>query len=725
MATLTPGNRLWFYQLFSERIGLSRQVPLSAVEEVIAAEGVAMADVGCADARELMEALAPFIKLTVFKKGRTYVTVVPQPEWDAVLARAKEAKPAQPATGAKSWRHKKSSKDPQPAKPKPRRKRGRKAAEGEAKRAGETAEQAAETDGQAAPSHQEPEADVNATTTHEVVGQGPESSPASSEEASAPTTAAGLELTTAPSTVAAPTAQAEPSSAADQAARLSPAPPTEEVPQPEQAAPAGPEPADQAESEPEQPEAPSLASQPTPEAPKPEPSIHFTITYDPYEGLDDAVDTSEETADLTTDGNAATPVPEGAVAHAEPTPAPKAPADSGKPTKAQAKTEPRPTPAPAEPAVPAVVRRPEPVSPVTLQADLPQSLSAEAHMKDEVLRLLWDLVPLGTDVAAVLDEDWRVARSTGRLAGTRSRVTFPLRYLHEDGATHVEVTLRRTARPVAGKRWSVAFVDGRDSVDADAAASPEGLAAEREGAWQLLGGRDRATTASPQRELEQAIVIGSWDSLLECLASVAAPEDWGESRSILRELACVTFHRIMREGKLAVADDGSAAAFDTGLMTPVQQDVCALLAPHAGDIPWELAGFYPADAPELAAVGKVLQPASFMASLADVTLPTGASVQLSPQVEEALGEEAAWHLDHALRLVRHSYRLVAPAYDPETEAICLLVPLAVRTAAHADRALALSPDGQAGWVGTVLLTLDEARACARPLCAEMPSWLAR
>lgn len=718
MATLTPGNRLWFYQLFSEKIGLSKQVPLSAVEEVISAEGVAMEDVGCADARELMEALAPFAKLTVFKKGRTYVTVVPQPEWDAILARAKEAKPAQPATGAKSWKHKKSSKDPQPAKPKPRRKKGKKPAEGETEHAGETAGQVAEADGQAAASPQEPEADMAAPATHKQVEHEP-----SSAEVTAPTLAADLEPTTAPSTVAAPTAQAEPSSAADQAARLSPAPPAEEVPQPEPtvpvapepAAPAGPEPAGQAEG---RPDAPEPAPQSAPEAPKPEPSIHFTITYDPYEGLDDEMAAEAEATAPAADGSAAAPAPGNLAATAGP-----APADKGKPARPQAGSQ--PAPAPAEPAVPAVVRHPEPVSPVTLQADLPQSLSAEAHMKDEVLRLLWDLMPLGTDVAAVLDEDWRVARSTGRLAGTRSRVTFPLRYLHEDGASHVEVTLRRTARPVAGKRWSVAFVDGRDSVDVDAAASPEGLAAEHEGAWQLLGGRDRATTVSSQRELEQAIVIGSWDSLLECLASVAAPEDWGEGRSILRELTCVTFHRIMREGKLAVADDRSAAAFDTGLMTPVQQDVCALLAPHAGDIPWELAGFYPADAPELAAVGKVPQPAGFMASLADVTLPTGASVRLSPQVEEALGEEAAWHLDHALRLVRHSYRLVAPAYDPETEAICLLVPLAVRTAAHADKALALSPDGQAGWVGTALLTLDEARACARPLCAEMPSWLAR
>ena len=114
-----------------------------------------------------------------------------------------------------------------------------------------------------------------------------------------------------------------------------------------------------------------------------------------------------------------------------------------------------------------------------------------------------------------------------------------------------------------------------------------------------------------------------------------------------------------------------------------------------------------------------------MSSLADVALPTGANVWLSPEVEAKLGDDAAWYLSHALHHARVSYRVLAPAYDPETEALCLLLPLRVNTAARADRALALSPDGKGGWLGCALLSLDEAYACARPVCAEQPAWLAR
>ena len=119
-----------------------------------------------------------------------------------------------------------------------------------------------------------------------------------------------------------------------------------------------------------------------------------------------------------------------------------------------------------EPAKPAVYldvhSSPAGTPPVQLQSDLPQFFSTDVHCKDATLALLYRVLPLNEDIMALLDEDWRVARSTGMLSGTRSKVTFPLRYLREDGSAPVEVTLRRTARPVAGKRWSLAYIDGDD-----------------------------------------------------------------------------------------------------------------------------------------------------------------------------------------------------------------------------------------------------------------------
>jgi len=75
----------------------------------------------------------------------------------------------------------------------------------------------------------------------------------------------------------------------------------------------------------------------------------------------------------------------------------------------------------------------------------------------------------------------------------------------------------------------------------------------------------------PIREFAQLVLIGTWDELLSELAATIVPERWdypGETdRAILREYVVVTFHRIVREDKLAVAAGGSLASFDTGLVT--------------------------------------------------------------------------------------------------------------------------------------------------------------
>ncbi|WP_303132455.1 hypothetical protein, partial [uncultured Olsenella sp.] len=124
MPKMTAGNRLYFYQLLSTRIGTLRQVPLAQVEELFEAEDLRPEDVGAPDIQGVMELLHDFVRLTVFKKGRVYVTVQPQEDWDAVLARAAgqvAGEKAAPVAGARSWKHKKSNKDPKPAKPRHQR----------------------------------------------------------------------------------------------------------------------------------------------------------------------------------------------------------------------------------------------------------------------------------------------------------------------------------------------------------------------------------------------------------------------------------------------------------------------------------------------------------------------------------------------------------------------------------------------------------------------------
>ena len=130
---MTPGNRLYLYQLLSTKIGIGRQVPLSQVEELLDKDGIDIMGLGYEGVREFVEELDDFMRLTIFKKGRVYATVTAHEAFDAILARLNEsaatsgkdagegaATTAGKPTGAKTWKHRKSNKDPKPAKPRVR-----------------------------------------------------------------------------------------------------------------------------------------------------------------------------------------------------------------------------------------------------------------------------------------------------------------------------------------------------------------------------------------------------------------------------------------------------------------------------------------------------------------------------------------------------------------------------------------------------------------------------
>lgn len=133
---MTPGNRLYLYQLLSTKIGIGRQVPLSQVEELLDKDGIDVMGLGYKGVRELVEELDDFMRLTIFKKGRVYATITAHEAFDAMLARLNKsvatggkdvgggaATTAGKSTGAKTWKHRKSDKDPKPAKPRVRQRR--------------------------------------------------------------------------------------------------------------------------------------------------------------------------------------------------------------------------------------------------------------------------------------------------------------------------------------------------------------------------------------------------------------------------------------------------------------------------------------------------------------------------------------------------------------------------------------------------------------------------
>ncbi len=79
---LTPNNRIYLYQLLSRELGCGTQTFMPAVEEALARDRMTSDDLGFESTRALLEALEEFVKLTVFKGGRIYATVMAQPAWD-------------------------------------------------------------------------------------------------------------------------------------------------------------------------------------------------------------------------------------------------------------------------------------------------------------------------------------------------------------------------------------------------------------------------------------------------------------------------------------------------------------------------------------------------------------------------------------------------------------------------------------------------------------------
>ena len=379
-------------------------------------------------------------------------------------------------------------------------------------------------------------------------------------------------------------------------------------------------------------------------------------------------------------------------AEPEPEPAPAAPEPSIKLTiMFDPDPDPEPEPAPVSAAIPTPAPAPAPARPERAHADLPQDFYADVRCPDEQLSTLYQLLPADVDPMATLEEDFRLARSTHALEGTRSNVTFPLRYQRADGSP-VTVTLRRTARAQAGKHWTLAEVTG----DAPETVGLEGLSSCVEGAWRAFASdEDAAAATSPEDELARYAVLGSWDRLLADLAGAAEAENWGTDLHVLKDFLTMTFHRERLQGRLAVTDDGSSAAFDTGLLSPEGEPICAVLEPRDGDIAWELACFSTNACARAASYGEA------------------PSVQT---VIDALLAANSMDLRRLAQRLARNPRTMALAYDAVADEVRVLLP------GKNDALVVDLADNTAQITGHV--SLEDAYSCARVVSSDQPGWLA-
>lgn len=418
--TLSLGNHIYLYRLLRDAIGCGKQTFMTQVEEALAAGDMVAYDLGFESTRELLEELNDCIKLTVFKGGRLYATVIANEAWDAALAKG-EDKPKAVKGAKQSYKKKKrGEKDLKAVRPK------------HVKRP-------------------EPEAMV------EVV---PEPEPEAEIEVA-------IEVTAEAETSIAATTDPEAISEQEATAELNEAPKStteEAADQPETPALQNSDVfGDEAEDDQSDEPADQGATESTPQ-----PAISLTVVYDPENanaGITTMASTPVEAKSSVENENAAQVEVETVAADA---PAIVKPADST--TRPEATPEPAPViesvpaaacdqiPAPAPASAPAAAPAPAPAAPA-IPEDFPVDFATEVFCPGPLLHQLSTYLPYGADTLGIVGEYYWIARECGTIEAARNRASFPLRYTQAGERHEVTVRIRRNTTGGLGATWAIDKVE--------------------------------------------------------------------------------------------------------------------------------------------------------------------------------------------------------------------------------------------------------------------------
>lgn len=408
---LSPGNHIYLYRLLRDAIGCGKQTFMTQVEEALAAGDMAAYDLGFESTRELLEELDDCIKLTVFKGGRLYATVIANEAWDAALAKGEDKPKA--AKGAKqSYKKKKrGEKDFKAVRPK------------HVKRP--EPESMVETVPESEPETEievaievtaEAEAEIAATTDLEVISE---------QEAT-------VELNEAPKSTT--------EEAADQP----------ETPAFQNSDVFGNEAEDDQSDEP----ADQGATESAPEPETPQPAISLTVVYDPENanaGITtmastpieakpsiEAEDAPEADAKTETEDTSVSVEPTDSAVNPEPVP------ESVPVIESTSAPVPAPVPAPAAPAIP---------------EDFPVDFATEVFCPGPLLHQLSTYLPYGADTLGIVGEYYWIARERGTIEAARNRASFPLRYTQAGERHEVTVRIRRNTTGGLGATWAIDKVE--------------------------------------------------------------------------------------------------------------------------------------------------------------------------------------------------------------------------------------------------------------------------
>ena len=427
--TLSLGNHIYLYRLLRDAIGCGKQTFMTQVEEALAAGDMTAYDLGFESTRKLLEELDDCIKLTVFKGGRLYATVIANKAWDAALAKGEDKPKA--AKGEDKPKAAKGAKQSYKKK-----KRGEK--DLKAVRPKHVKRTEPETMVEAAP---EPELETEIEVAIEVTAEAETEIAATTDPKVISEQEATVELNEAPKSTT--------KEAADQP----------ETPAFQNSDVFG----DEAEDDQSDDQG---ATESTPEPETSKPAISLTVVYDPENanaGITTMASTPIEVKSSVKNQGAPQVGLDPAAADA---PAIGEPADSAAMPKADTEsvlgTEPAPvievTPVNEQASAPAMAPAPAPAAP-TIPEDFPIDFATEVFCPGPLLHQLSTYLPYGADTLGIIGEYYWIARERGTIEAARNRASFPLHYTQAGERHEVTVRIRRNTTGGLGSTWAIDKVE--------------------------------------------------------------------------------------------------------------------------------------------------------------------------------------------------------------------------------------------------------------------------
>lgn len=236
------------------------------------------------------------------------------------------------------------------------------------------------------------------------------------------------------------------------------------------------------------------------------------------------------------------------------------------------------------------------------------------------------------------------------------------------------------------------------------------------------------------------------DEKLAELASVAEPEDWTYRHTtseyhhpILFNFLQQTYRRLSEQDKIEISDDGQFACFNSGLVTPNQEEIFALF--KANRVPdqqaWVLMGYRRKGQYDLTNFARLPEMANYFDDPAVLVLDSRKEIRVN--VEHIITENkerfpAPYNemtdyqlqtfikgaVDNAKDRVNRNYKTAVPQYYRGQ--VQLLLPLCLSAPGSADLALVVTRHPEF-YRASTCLTLDMAYNNARQLAKPDREWL--